>query len=492
LAIPSSAAEPVEKLAHALAQPGRRVPLIRWTHGTVNRLIMLADACVLVLGAALPWHPTAEATLTRGQSLVIGLIAAACFVATLRRVRSYRVERYRQIGPVGLDILGGACVAALCCSLVLTAFVPHLVIGTWLLSWGVLLLAMMSASRVLAAFCVGQVMRMGLLRTKVAIVGCNALALSLHHRLTAPEMGERYQMVGVFYDPDEPTQTAGTATNAGTLADLGAYAQSRPVDLIVVCLPWQSTERVHHIIDQVQWIAADVVLPIEAADSRLPTAQIANVGGLDMLQIMNRPFKGTQGLMKIAEDYLVGVAALICFSPIMVLAALAVRLDSPGPILFRQARTGFNNKTFMIFKFRTMTVDPDDDGSVGTRGRSDPRITKVGKILRNLSIDELPQLLNVLTGDMSIVGPRPYVPNMLVGETLFNDSVRQFAARHRIKPGITGWAQANGLRGHAVRTIEGARRSVELDIYYITHWNLWFDIRIMMRTIMVLAGRNVY
>ena len=169
-----------------------------------------------------------------------------------------------------------------------------------------------------------------------------------------------------------------------------------------------------------------------------------------------------------------------------------MRLDSPGPILFRQARTGFNNKTFMIFKFRTMTVDPDDDGSVGTRGRSDPRITKVGKILRNLSIDELPQLLNVLTGDMSIVGPRPYVPNMLVGETLFNDSVRQFAARHRIKPGITGWAQANGLRGHAVRTIEGARRSVELDIYYITHWNLWFDIRIMMRTIMVLAGRNVY
>lgn len=454
--------------------------------------MMLADAAVLLLGAALPWHPTAEATLTRAQSLVIGMIAAGCFVATLRRTRSYRVERYRQAMPVGVDILAGSSIAALFCSLVLTAFVPDLVIGAWLLSWGLLLMGLMAGSRVVAAVCVGQVMRMGLLRTKVAIVGSNALARALHRRLTAPEMAESYQMVGMFHDPQDSCPEAETTGSAGTLADLGTYAQSRPVDLIVVCLPWQSTEQVHRIVDQVQWIAADVVLPIEAADSRLPTAQIATVGGLDMLQIMNRPFKGTQGLMKIAEDYVVGVLALILFSPIMILAALAVRLDSPGPILFRQARTGFNNKTFMIFKFRTMTVDPSDDGSVGTRGRGDPRITRVGKILRNLSIDELPQLLNVLTGDMSVVGPRPYVPNMLVGETLFNDSVRQFAARHRIKPGITGWAQANGLRGEAVRTIQGARRSVELDIYYITHWTLWFDIKIMIRTVMVLAGRNVY
>jgi putative colanic acid biosynthesis UDP-glucose lipid carrier transferase len=211
-----------------------------------------------------------------------------------------------------------------------------------------------------------------------------------------------------------------------------------------------------------------------------------------MLQIMIRPFKGTQGLLKIAEDYVVGTLALIVCAPIMLLIAVAIRIDSPGPILFRQARIGFNSQPFMIYKFRTMTDDPNDDGSIGTRGRSDPRITRIGKLLRGFSVDELPQLFNVMAGDMSVVGPRPYVPNMLVGNTLFNDSVRQFAARHRIKPGITGWAQANGLRGSAVRTIEGARRSVELDIYYITHWSLWFDIKIMLRTVLVLVGRDVF
>jgi putative colanic acid biosynthesis UDP-glucose lipid carrier transferase len=299
-------------------------------------------------------------------------------------------------------------------------------------------------------------------------------------------------VVGVFHDPQEPGGVISVSETAGTLADLGRYAQNYPVDLIVVCLPWHSTERLHHIIDEVQWIAADVVLPIETTQARLPNAQIAQIGGLEMLQIMIRPFKGTQGLLKIAEDYVVGTLALIVCAPIMLLIAVAIRIDSPGPILFRQARIGFNSQPFMIYKFRTMTDDPNDDGSIGTRGRSDPRITRIGKLLRGFSVDELPQLFNVMAGDMSVVGPRPYVPNMLVGNTLFNDSVRQFAARHRIKPGITGWAQANGLRGSAVRSIEGARRSVELDIYYITHWSLWFDIKIMLRTVLVLVGRDVF
>ncbi len=458
--------------------------------------MMLADGSVLIVGAAMPWHPSMDATLSRAQSLVVGLIVAVCFVGTLRRTRSYRVERYRQASAVAVDILFGSCVAAMFASLVLLAFVSHLSLGAWLVSWTALLMALMAASRLVAAAIVGNIQRLGLLRSKVAIIGRNEFAIATLRRLMAPGMANRYSVVGVYHDPDDTELShepgAAPAHTSGTLADLGRYAQDRPVDLIIVCLPWQSTERLHRIIDQVQWIAADVMLPIGIVEDRLPSAQIALVGDEEMLQIMVRQFKGTQGLLKIAEDYLIGSLALICFAPVMLVAAIAIRLDSPGPILFRQARTGFNNKPFMIYKFRTMTADPADDGSVGTRGRQDPRITRVGKVLRNLSVDELPQLLNVLAGDMSVVGPRPYVPNMLVGNTLFNDSVRQFAARHRIKPGITGWAQANGLRGSAVRTIDGARRSVELDIYYITHWTLWFDFRIMARTVMVLAGRNVF
>ena len=140
-----------------------------------------------------------------------------------------------------------------------------------------------------------------------------------------------------------------------------------------------------------------------------------------------------------------------------------------------------------------MRVDPADDGSFGTQGRDDPRITRVGRVLRRLSIDELPQLFNVLRGEMSVVGPRPYVPNMLVGTEQFNEAVREYASRLRIKPGITGFAQAHGLRGGALRSVEQARRSVAMDMYYISNWSLWLDIKIMLRTLLVgMAGRNVY
>jgi hypothetical protein len=152
------------------------------------------------------------------------------------------------------------------------------------------------------------------------------------------------------------------------------------------------------VIEAVQWIAADVVIPIGGIDQPIPNAQVATIGGLQTLQVLHRPFKGTQGLLKVAEDYLVGGVALLIAAPLMLLVALAIRLDSPGPALFRQARTGFNNQTFMIFKFRTMLVDPSDDGSVGTTRPDHPRITRVGGLLRRLSIDELPQLINLLPG----------------------------------------------------------------------------------------------
>jgi hypothetical protein len=213
----------------------------------------------------------------------------------------------------------------------------------------------LACERLVVAVMVGFVNRRGLLRSRVAIVGSNDLTQIMMSRLSAPDMQVKYELLGLFHDPEE----AGTPQQSvGTIADLGRYAQSNPVDLIVVCLPWQSAERRQRIIEQVQWIAADVVIPIESGEQRGQPANIADIGGLQMLQVMHRPFKGSQGLLKIAEDYVVGALALFLTAPLMLLAAVAIRLDSPGPILFRQARTGFNNKPFMIYKFRTMRVDP--------------------------------------------------------------------------------------------------------------------------------------
>jgi putative colanic acid biosynthesis UDP-glucose lipid carrier transferase len=481
-----------------------QVPLIRWTHGLINRCVMLADGMTLLLGAAASWRPGSGqgAMFTLGQALVIGLLAAVGFVGLLRRAGSYRVERYRKPGRVAIDILIGSAGGAILCGFVIIAFADPAPDRGWLAIQAALLIGLMAIERLITGWLMGVVRRVGLLRVKVAVIGANPVGQMMLRRLAEPAFVYQYDLVGLFSDPDEDHPDGHQASFApgqiaGDVASLGLYAQSHPVDLIVVCLPFQAADRRTRIIDQVQWIAADVVIPITAdqqygGDGALPQAQVTTIGGVQTLQVMNRPFKGSQGLLKIAEDYVVGSLALLFFAPLMLLAVLAIRLDSPGPVLFRQARTGFNNKPFMIFKFRTMTVDPTDDGSVGTRQRDDPRITRVGRVLRALSIDELPQLLNVMRGEMSIVGPRPYVPNMLVGETRFTDTVRQYAARHRIKPGITGWAQANGLRGNALRSLEGARRSVDMDIFYITHWSLWFDLQIMARTVMVLAGRNVF
>ena len=187
-----------------------------------------------------------------------------------------------------------------------------------------------------------------------------------------------------------------------------------------------------------------------------------------------------------------GGGLLIAASPIMALAALAVRLDSPGPILFRQPREGFNNRSFHCFKFRTMYDERLEYRNITQASRDDPRITRVGRFLRRTSIDELPQLFNVLMGDMSLVGPRPHAASTRAGGRLFSDVVQSYAARHKVKPGITGWAQVCGWRGET-DTEEKLIKRFEHDLYYIENWSIWLDLYILVRTVgAVLLPRNAF
>lgn len=219
-----------------------------------------------------------------------------------------------------------------------------------------------------------------------------------------------------------------------------------------------------------------------------PSAEFVDAPGVE---VMRRPFEGSQALWKVLEDYAVGAVGLVLAAPLLLAATVLIRLDDGGPVIFRQVRVGFNGKPFTMYKFRTMTVDPTDDGTTGVR-RDSPRVTRAGRILRRSSIDELPQLINVLLGEMSIVGPRPHVANMRVEGATYTNVVPRYAARQMAKPGITGWAQINGMRG-GIDTVAKASRGADLDLYYIANSSLWFDIKIILETLFLgLVGPDVF
>jgi len=190
-------------------------------------------------------------------------------------------------------------------------------------------------------------------------------------------------------------------------------------------------------------------------------------------------------VFKLIEDQLIALTALAFLAPLMLLIATAIKLDSPGPVLFRQRRFGFNDRLIEVWKFRTMHSDCTDPNAVLQTRRNDPRVTRLGRFLRKSSLDELPQLFNILKGEMSIVGPRPHAVATKADGRLFQDVVDRYAARHRVKPGITGWAQVNGWRGET-DTIDKIQKRVEYDLYYIDNWSVWFDLYIILRTFVAI------
>ncbi|MDB5368658.1 MAG: putative sugar transferase [Roseomonas sp.] len=471
-----------------------RLSTFRWTHGLLNRCVRASDVAMIVLAtllAAAFWPQP----LGWEQRIVVMLVGIWTFVSVLSAIQAYRVENYvtfwRQFG----HLVAGSIASAAAMLLVTRACLQDFELtARWALSWQALQFALLLGNRQAQHVIIRIVGWRQLLRRKTVVIGANAVGEAALRGLTGGNASD-YEVVGLYRgttDDGSVRELCGIPVSGG-LEDLALYAQDNTIDLIVLAEGWGKAPEIFRLIEAVEWIAADVVIPFEEAGVRPSFARIAPVAGLSTLQVTYRPFKGSQGVMKAAEDYIVASVALLLLSPLLLLVALAIRLDSPGPALFRQPRTGLGQKSFSIYKFRTMTVDPADDGSVGTNSRHNPRITRIGGILRRLSIDEIPQLLNVLRGDMSIVGPRPYVANMLVGQERFSEMVRRYAVRHRIKPGLTGYAQANGMRSNALRSADNARKSIEMDLYYITHWSIWLDLRIMLRTIVVgLTGRNVF
>jgi putative colanic acid biosysnthesis UDP-glucose lipid carrier transferase len=215
---------------------------------------------------------------------------------------------------------------------------------------------------------------------------------------------------------------------------------------------------------------------------------VREIAGLPVLTLSETPLTGTRLLIKALEDRVLGVLILTLISPLLLLIALAIKLDSKGPVFFRQARKGWSGRIFHIWKFRSMVVHKEEDGVVKQATKNDPRVTRVGAILRRTSLDELPQIFNVLKGEMSLVGPRPHA---VQHDEQYSKGIDAYFARHNIKPGITGLAQVRGFRGET-KEIERMQQRIEADIEYINNWSLWLDISLLLRTLGALTGKNAY
>jgi len=337
----------------------------------------------------------------------------------------------------------------------------------WVLLWLGIGAAGLGSARIILRAKLAWWRACGWMRRRVLVVGHGSMAAELAARLDQPEYRDFYDIVGVLDDAaPEP---------------LLALVRARSVETVMIGFGTQPGPDVARISRALAEMPIEVVLCPEAGLLAMPVLQARQVGGLSLLQVSRPPLGDWARLAKGLEDRFISAVALLFFAPIMLAAALAIRLESPGPILFRQQRFGFNNRPISVLKFRSMYADQGDATGARRTVRGDPRVTRVGRILRRTSVDELPQLINVLRGEMSLVGPRAHPLMMTVGGQLYHEAVAGYAARHRVKPGITGLAQINGCRGE-IATIEQAQARIRYDLDYVSRWSLWLDLKIMLLT----------
>jgi len=362
----------------------------------------------------------------------------------------------------------------------------------WAFSWLVALGILGIGSRLGLAAVVKNAASAGRIRRNIVVYGGGAQGERLIHHIE--RLNEPWNhVVGVFDDRlgRVSTVVAGYPV-LGNLADLVAWARRNRTDEVLIALPWSAEERLLSIMHCLAVLPTNVRLSPEFVGLDRLHRRTTHQFDIPMLNIMEKPLSSWGALSKEVLDRVLASMIFVGALPVMLIAAIAIKLESRGPVLFRQQRYGFNNQLIEVYKFRTMYTDRTDANAEQLTQANDPRVTRVGAILRRLSIDELPQLLNVLRGEMSVVGPRPHALKAKAGGKLYEDVVDEYATRHKVKPGITGWAQVNGWRGNT-ETERDLIGRVEHDIYYIENWSVLFDLNIILRTVWVcLRGTNSY
>jgi putative colanic acid biosynthesis UDP-glucose lipid carrier transferase len=323
---------------------------------------------------------------------------------------------------------------------------------------------------------------------RALLAGMNEPGLELARRLA----GDPYSDIRVvgFVDDRERGRLAAADEYPvlGRIQELPELVKKNHVDFVYLALPMVSQPRILALLDALRDTTASVYFVPDMFVTDLIQGRIDSVSGVPVVGVCDTPFSGMNGLIKRASDVVLAVLILILLSPLLALLALLVKLSSPGPVIFRQRRYGLDGEEIVVYKFRTMTVTEDGD-SIVQCSPGDPRLTPLGALMRRTSLDELPQLVNVLQGRMSIVGPRPHA---VAHNETYRKLIKGYMQRHKVKPGVTGWAQVNGLRGET-ETIEKMKARIDHDLDYLRNWSLRLDLYIMVKTVLVvLKGRNAH
>ncbi len=458
--------------------------------GTLLDLVCVADAgIVLLAGIVAFWWQAGHVLAPAGLpfALALGSVLTLNF---LQLGSAYRLQALKD-WPLQARLTATAMAAAV----LLVAGIDD-ALGLEMISaqlgalWLTTALLPTLGMRAVLPWLIRPLEQSGLMALRVAVVGADEQGQRLVQHLRAANAGVR--LVGLFDDrATRVPHHAGGNPVLGGIDRLLAFAIRQPIDLIIVALPLDAEARLLDCVRRLRPLSAEIRLCPDLIGFHLGGRGVTELAGLPLLNIYNCPFAGRARLLKAAMDRILAAFSLVLLGPLLLCIALAIRLGSDGPVLFRQERYGCNHQVIEVLKFRTMWAEACEDGVSTFRQarRGDPRVTPFGRFLRRTSLDELPQLLNVLRGDMSIVGPRPHA---IAHAHEFASLLDAYLARYRVKPGITGWAQVHGLCGET-DTLEKMRRRIEHDLYYIDNWSLFLDLRIILRTLFVgFSHPNAY
>ncbi len=353
----------------------------------------------------------------------------------------------------------------------------------WLAIWFLGGIAVLVALRMLVGRMVASWRKAGILERRAVLVGGGPEAVALIRALR-DEPTNDIRICGIFDDrsSDRVPAMAEGLPRLGRIDELLEFGRQAEVDMLIVALPMAAENRLIQLMKTLWVLPVDIRLSAGSSRLRFRPRSYSYVGTVPFLDLYDKPIADWDRVAKSCFDRIVGAILLVLLAPVMLGVALAIRLDSPGPVLFRQKRYGFNNELIEVFKFRSMYANQTDQNAAKLATRNDPRITRVGAFIRKTSLDELPQLINVaVKGNLSLVGPRPHALQAKAADRLYEQVVDGYFARHRVSPGITGWAQVNGWRGET-DTKEKLERRVEHDLFYIENWSVMFDLYILMLT----------